>query len=329
MRAATMVEKRVIFIMGVGHSGSTLLELILGSHSKILGLGELANLQEKLDSNPSEPARLCSICPGECELWNSRADISVLNRYFSNRKRYSTLVRQIYRQRKSIYQYFFEWFDAPILVDSSKRVSWIQRQLQPAVHWRKITPILLYITRDGRAVMNSYLRKYADATAEAVSRNWKDNVERMEDFFRRFNGPKTMLAYESLAVKPYETTYWLTDFLGLRFEPEMLQYWKHDHHTCNGNLGTRSLIYRYRSQFGEESRAWESNLQMLKSAHGEFYDRVGLAIKLDLRWKRELTEEQLRVFEAIAGRTNQAYAYNRPPKRSRQPANPWSLRSLG
>lgn len=324
-----MVEKRVIFIMGVGHSGSTLLELILGSHSKILGLGELANLQEKLDSGPPDSVRLCSICPDECEYWNDRADLQVLNKYFSNRKWYSTLVRQIYRQRKSIYQYFFDWFDAPILVDSSKRVSWIQRQLHPSLHWRKITPVLIYITRDGRAVVNSYLRKYAGTSIEVVSKNWKDNVERMEDFFRRFKGPKCMVSYESLAVKPYETTHWVTDFLGLRFEPEMLEYWTHEHHTCNGNLGTRSLIYRYRSQLGEASQAWDENMQQLKSAHGEFYDRVGLAIKLDLRWKRELTEKQLRVFEAIAGRTNRVYAYDHQPYLSRRVTNPWSLGSLG
>src|SRR5690606_27848676 len=122
--------RRVVFIMGVGHSGSTLLELILSSHSDVLGLGELAILQEKLDNGASDTPRLCSVCPDECELWNGRANISILRKYFSNRGRFSSLARRIYHMHKSIYHYFFEWFDASILVDSSKRVSWIQRQLQ-------------------------------------------------------------------------------------------------------------------------------------------------------------------------------------------------------
>lgn len=38
------MEIRVIYVTGKGHSGSTLLDLILGNHSQIESVGELINL---------------------------------------------------------------------------------------------------------------------------------------------------------------------------------------------------------------------------------------------------------------------------------------------
>jgi hypothetical protein len=51
-------------------------------------------------------------------------------------------------------------------------------------------------------------------------------------------------------------------------------------------------------------------IDRVRSRHGTHYDDVGLAIRLDLRWKRELTAEQLAAFETIAGETNRPFAYD-------------------
>ena len=40
------MENQIVFIMGPGHCGSTLLDLILGSHSDCFSLGEVFRLSE-------------------------------------------------------------------------------------------------------------------------------------------------------------------------------------------------------------------------------------------------------------------------------------------
>lgn len=73
-----MYTKRVVFIMSTGHSGSTLLELILGSQSRIFVLGEFIHLDRKLDEFDQSKPHLCGVCKGECEFWNYRVSFSVL-----------------------------------------------------------------------------------------------------------------------------------------------------------------------------------------------------------------------------------------------------------
>jgi NAD-dependent dihydropyrimidine dehydrogenase PreA subunit len=295
-------KRKVVFIMGVGHSGSTLLELLLSSHPRVFGLGELANLRGKIDVPHPDMSHLCSICEEGCPYWNDRAQLSILKTYFSYRNPLTFLPRQGYRLYRSIYRYLFDWFDHEILIDSSKRASWIRRQLWPNYHWRTISPVLLYITRDPRGVVNSYLRKYPKARTRAVARNWKNNVQQMDHFYQQFNHAKQRVSYETLASEPEATLCQLCDFLEIDYQPEMLAYWQHDHHLCNGNLGTRSLIYRYRAEFGLDGVTWQGSQRELRVNHGDYYERIGLAIKLDTRWRDELTPEQLAVINKTVGK---------------------------
>jgi hypothetical protein len=63
------------------------------------------------------------------------------------------------------------------------------------------------------------------------------------------------------------------------------------------------------AQEQQTARADTEAIERVRGRHGAHYDDVGLAIKLDLRWTRELTPEQLAVFDAIAGDTNKPFAY--------------------
>jgi hypothetical protein len=308
-----VANKNVVFIMGSGHSGSTLLELVLGSHPRVFGLGEVVNLYRGVDG-PRDPfPRLCRICEERCPFWNDTVDIRVLEAHFSRAGYLAPIRRWISHQRENVYQRFFDWSGKDVLIDSSKRAHWIAQQLQPRRNWKTFSPLLIYLTRDGRAVVNSKLRKYPEKGIELEAREWKARVESMNDFFARYpEGGRVKISYENLANNPESTARTICDFLHLDFEPEMLRFWKHDHHTTFGNAGTRSLIARFRAQSAERQAATPASsvLANLRSRHGTHYDDVGLAIRLDLRWKRELTVEQLAAFEAIAGETNRPFVYD-------------------
>jgi hypothetical protein len=302
-----MAERKVVFILGSGHSGSTLLDLILGSHPDVFGLGELVNLARAVDAPVEDFPHLCYVCDGRCPFWNDRADVDVLRRYFSRRGLLSPLTRGLSRMRRSVYEHFFEWSGRPVLIDSSKGVSWIRQQLRPRCHWvGSMEPILLYIRRDGRAVVNSRLRKYPGKRLEDEVLHWKRNVVAMNDYYGRFPFPrKHSVRYEDLTARPEEVVEGLCGALGLRYEPAMLRYWEHEHHTTFGNTGTRSLIFRYRAALaGAETAGQHPDLQEVRGRHGAHYDSLGLGIRPDTRWQKELSEEQLAVFEALAGEVN-------------------------
>lgn len=61
--------KKIIYIAGLGHSGSTILDMALGSHPNIIGLGEIyavfnsknyKNLFEKSTCSCGEKGKDCS-----------------------------------------------------------------------------------------------------------------------------------------------------------------------------------------------------------------------------------------------------------------------------
>jgi hypothetical protein len=307
-----MNNRKVVFIMGNAHSGSTLVGLILGSHSQMFGLGELSMLHEYVDQPYQGFPKLCYVCEGECEFWNKRVPFPVLRRYFSRKNLLARVVSTASRYHRSIYDHLFEWTGYNVMVDYSKPVKWIRRQLQPSYHWQKMTPYLLYLARDGRAVVNSQLRKYPDKKMEDEAARWKHNIERMNDLYDEFApAQRFTLSYEQLTTQPTEVAKAVCDWLHLDFEPSMLSYWEHDHHATAGNLGTRSLIFRYRTEFADQPKATAEIVpEQFKARHGDYYDRLGLAIKPDLRWRNELSEEQLRIFETVAGETNKPFAYN-------------------
>lgn len=63
-----MNKIKLIYILGLGHSGSTLLDLILGSHSKLESVGEIKNLEEYIKNE-----KLCSCGKkiSECDYWDN------------------------------------------------------------------------------------------------------------------------------------------------------------------------------------------------------------------------------------------------------------------
>jgi hypothetical protein len=288
--------KKVVFILGTSHCGSTLLDLLLGSHSKVFSVGELASLVPQMKKSGTD--NICGICEGHCSFWDDRGNKSVLRRYFGKYP-FSSFISPFIQNQKNIYRHLLEWSGAEVLVDSSKDADWFMRQLHHLHSWDQITPYVIYLIRDGRAVVNSYLRKYPELGIKHISHTWKRQFLQLNEFYRKADSQfKMQVSYEDLARNPIEEVHKICKFLDLPFEEDMLRYWEHDHHIINGNLGTRSLIYKFRAQF--QSNHWAERLDEVDNRHRNFYSRMGLAIRLDERWKEELSKEDLAVFNMVA-----------------------------
>lgn len=68
------MRQRIVYIAGLGHSGSTLLDLLLGTHEAVVGLGELGNTLSELDQNRTDRVDLCS-CGGTAANCQYRSEV--------------------------------------------------------------------------------------------------------------------------------------------------------------------------------------------------------------------------------------------------------------
>ncbi|NEQ52155.1 MAG: sulfotransferase [Leptolyngbya sp. SIO3F4] len=310
--------KQVLFILGTAHTGSTLLSLMLGSHNQIFAVGELSNLAVRCDKGKP----ICDICEGGCNFWNHQfspieqqrlADClqhQRLHRFIPLRAERS--IRGLIGNDKIFRPYTSIFSKLPkattTLVDSTKTVYWITLQLQLPEFQRNnpksIKPKLLHLVKDGRAVMASYLRRQPNLNVEKLSQKWSQRVTASQQLFSKF--PETdrlRIAYEDLATEPESTLQEICDFLGVEFTPALMCYWENDHHFISGNTGTRSLVQKYR-QKSKSSKTSHRDYKL-------YAEEVGFQIKLDLRWKNELSSEQLDVFDQVAGEVNKPYAWNK------------------
>ncbi|MGH8899325.1 MAG: sulfotransferase family protein [Egibacteraceae bacterium] len=271
----------VVFIGSAAHSGATLLGVMLGAHPSILYAGEAG--KSLLLGNPSWPLkmRVCRLCGPDCVVWGNL-------RVTGGEDLYETLSRRTNR---------------PIVVDSSSSVDWIAQQ---ATALGVVVPLrLIVLARDGRAVVNSRLRKYPETSARDQAAAWVAHMRATEALASRWPGPVHRVRYEELATRPEPTMRALADFLGVAFGPGMLDPWDSDPHPLGSNDGPLLLLLRERAK---RASGHGTGVVEPDDKTRDWYAAHPRGIVLDLRWKHELSADALATFEQVAGETNRAYA---------------------
>ena len=309
-----MPDNKVVFIMGPGHCGSTLLDLLLGSHTQAFSLAEIHVIGRFVDSPERASQPICAVCGDQCEFWNKRVRLDALRLFHSRKNLFWKVVGRGMRAVRNSYGPLFEATGKSLLIDSSKNPGWFKQQIATRFAWRDVTPHLIYLGRDGRGVANSYYRKYPERGLEWASQHWKDSIVSMNRFYETFPFQhKTRVRYEDLATSPEQVVRTLCDFAEVPFEPGMLTYWVHDHHPVSGNAGTHSLILRERERRNHASADHRLSVNQDERFYAnDHYEDLGLHIDLDLRWKSEMSEEDIQAFERIAGDLNRAFVATEP-----------------
>lgn len=297
-----MRDKQVVLIAGTGHCGSTLLDLILSSHSNAFGLGELWSLGNN-ERYFQRELPFCNINGFEDLFWTKERTKHIY-KYFRKKSRIGKfLMRLMHRKsgKAELFQYLFQETNALMLIDSSKNANWINKCLTELSD-SNIEPVLIYLTRDGRAVINSYYKKYPDRGLEKIIDQWLSKIERFKDLYHRFGGTKTIISYEEFTSDPKNTIKKLCDLICLEFQQDMMEFWKHDHHQIGGNTGTKSMILKYK-----KDNVTINNL--LDSRKKEYYKGHPLEIIPDFRWKEELNDSDLKYIESRISELNLHYGF--------------------
>lgn len=140
----------------------------------------------------------------------------------------------------------------------------------------------VHITRDGRDVYLSEKRfAQMGKNAAVAALEWAYKVEKVrKDASRCLPGERYReIQYETLTRKPEETLRSLCSFLGLEFEPEMLDYWK-------------------------------SSDRYIGSHHSDLIFRP-VSLKSVGKWKEALPRDEAGIFEFVAGSTLASLGYDR------------------
>ncbi len=314
-RGAAIVDSQAsadyIYILSRGHSGSTLLCMLLGAHPEMASMGELQKLS--LQFARGDRGRCsCGQRPAECPLWSAVA-LAIKERFGVDlsqspfRFRVSATGLEEDRGVRSLRHWLTRknyrlWRYAalrriPVLRHASflswQRHRWISNRFFVADAVRRLagtravidaskdyidardlcdagigTPRVIFMTRDVRGNVWSF-KKRQRGTVPAAAKAWVDFNERalcMLDGLRR--DAWMQIKYEDLCTDLSAQLRRLYRFLGFQYDSGMINLKEHAYHTIGGNK------IRY-------------------SALG--------SVSEDLSWQDNLSSDELRCIDEIAG----------------------------
>lgn len=305
-------DPRNVFICAAGHSGSTLLDMLLGSHPAAESIGEVINLP--MDMALDNPCA-CGSRIRECVLWPAvmrRMGIDPLADPYGLNLGYalptvgdpaltSPLHRWLTRPKIALryagMRYGLGFLEALTpgftggiantlaLYDHVRALTGKRAIVDSTKHYLRAAAIyraqpertrIVVLVRDGRGVFYSGL-KHGFGRKRSV-RAWRNHYRRTLELLDRHvpERDRCLVRYEDLVTDPSGTLARLCDFLGLGFEPAMLDFRAVTHHNVNGNL-------------------------MKLASTSE--------LRLDDAWKTRLADDDRRYFEQHAGALNRRLGY--------------------
>lgn len=236
----------VLYIVGAGNSGSTMLSMALGAHSQMVSVGELSQLDRyrSLDLPCS-----CSERVSSCPLWGNIDDYLGPNNYSAPVKPMNSLFNlfvyrssclhrdahcfQVITRNLELYRQISAITGKTIIVDASKDLM----RLYYLFRSGRIRIMPLYLSRDGRAYIDSMARRRNWSSARSVIRWARMNLA-TEFVLRRMRvkDQSIKLTYERFTKEPVKCIREICNRLGIGYEPEMSRLYTQSTHNIAGSF---------------------------------------------------------------------------------------------
>lgn len=294
----------LIYIASDVRSGSTLLDLMLGSHSEISSVGEIQYLSDHFGRKGTgyswDWKCTCGKDFNDCEFWSKinnmvkeKTGIDIADRDtwvrrvkqpFPYLMMPDVLLKRVSKKSSSLSKgmdasfYCWQIVDSiseqtgrSLIVDSSKN----SEQFRYLYFWRPRSMKMIHLIRDGRGVVYSKMTRAGD-TSRKATKNWV--LENLKiSFVKKLVNRNNILTikYEDLCNDPEREVSRIYSFLNIEDEINLLT--KEDRHNVCG------------------------------SPHR--FDWKNMEIKLDERWKEELSDENRKTFNTFGGWLNRIYGY--------------------
>lgn len=234
----------VVYVAGVGHSGSTLLDLLLSSHPAVASVGEAADLRRKPE------ARCACGAPDRsaCAFWQEverrvraavgapLAQLDVLGEGPA-----------FAAHNRALFEAVVATSGRPVVVDSSKSARRLRALL--ATPGLRVSPV--HLLRDPAAVAWSQRRKGRSGLRAAW--HWRRRTAAVRAALR--DHPHVQLHYDALVANPASALARVLAPLGLQSAPDQLDWAGRERH----NLGGNRVRFRRDSAI-EADRDWQAAL---------------------------------------------------------------------
>ena len=220
-----MTEPGLLLIRGLGHSGSTILDLALGAHPQLIGLGEALRVLERprLGEEHKGPQQLrgdlrferrctCGELAGDCPVWGPL--LAWLPAH-DNRPLAEKFNRLIEPLTATSPRWLVESFQAD------------EQLLEAQALGRPVRVIQL--TRDVRSWVHSESRRGVERHGRGGTVGWRSMLRwwrinrRWEQRLNRSGCAVFRLGYEELALAPEQALRKICAWLEIGFDPAMLQ----------------------------------------------------------------------------------------------------------
>lgn len=253
---------KVIYVLGTGHCGSTLLDLLLNGHSEILGMGEWDRLAamspltrrsagEAFFASPEWEGVLEAHPDHELQLPKDPARWRGAHQWSAGR------VANWAERTKEFLSCLAEASGATFITDASKNPIRLYLYARSGAFDLKV----IELRRDGRAVFNSYYRKYG--SRRLALQRWMLPTIRARQLLWKYPelAPLTV-RYEELTDRPEVELRSICQFLGVEYEPEMMRFREHRYLGVGGNrmkTGTSQAVRKdslWMEQLGVRERLY-------------------------------------------------------------------------
>ncbi|MCP5115114.1 MAG: sulfotransferase [bacterium] len=234
-------QPTIVYITSRGHSGSTLLDLLLGSHSAITSVGEIMNLsplrQESrgrkrgIELQPvPEGVCTCGATPvNSCEFWAGVA-AEARRVHGSSIWDLDLVGREDYgfpQNNRILFNSVQAVSGSDIIVDSSKNIERLERLLEDGTF--DVRPI--HLIRSPHGVVHSNVRRGRSWSRHAFI--YTRATMRARELLHGHDHFK--VRYEKMVVDPEGTLRAVMAWLGLNFEATQLKWADAIHHNLGGN----------------------------------------------------------------------------------------------
>ncbi len=293
---------RVIAVLGTSFSGSTVLNLILGAHSKIYAGGEMIGLLLHRDLPASGS---CTSCGLDCKHWDKNARNRI------QKDNFYPLTRSIFRK--------------DIIVDTSKSMDWFTDILSRGQNTDVKPAYVLMVKHPIRYLASCMINIEGAKPVSRVSRlisqfspaharkallvEWIGVLDRYYDSLLR-NLPRDageadfhIVHYERLVESQRGTVEPILNTLGLNYEPKLDSFYSAEFHQIGGNNGA---VF-------QTKKNWNGGDKGVPEFRRKFYEQ-GPGLKIDNKYASTFTPEEISFLKsnATVKRMLERLGYNSP-----------------
>lgn len=279
-----MSKIKVVNIDVLSYSGTTWLNLLLGTHPDVLTIGPPHRVWAARDKKFQG---VCLVHGDECDFWNEFGNVwDGEENFFEALSRFSN---------KTIF-----------LMDNAP-----EDFLKATLSSDNVELVRGRYIRDARAITASYARKMADKGETFIN-----SIQPSGWFYPSFMALSSLdemkeeydfvIRYEDAVHNQEAALTTVGNAIGITYDESSFRFWEGDHHITMGNQGPIAMVKLHQNlHVGnfESRQLYEQQLDKLKANPTKAF--------ADERWKQQLTEKDLAEFDALMGKQNALLDYKR------------------